>query len=62
MRPLGLTTSYEKSPLPPFSKGGEERVFKCPFEKGGFRGILKELFKVKVHGGLGVPPVLAQLE
>jgi hypothetical protein len=40
MRPLGLTPGYEKSPLPPFSKGGsKDDRFKSPFEKGGFRGI-----------------------
>jgi hypothetical protein len=31
-----LTPEVEKSPLPPFFKGG---ILKSPFGKGGFRGI-----------------------
>jgi hypothetical protein len=36
-----FTPGNEKSPLPPFSKGGNCAAFlrKSPFEKGGFRGI-----------------------
>jgi hypothetical protein len=36
MNPKGFSPEDEKSPLPPFIKGGFE---KSPFEKGGFRGI-----------------------
>jgi hypothetical protein len=39
------TPEDEKSPLPPFSKGGFK---KSPFIKGGFRGIL--VFMVKLTG------------
>jgi hypothetical protein len=39
------TPDFEKSPLPPFSKGGRKKdEFKSPFVKGGFIALAKSSF------------------
>jgi hypothetical protein len=47
---MAVYPANEKSPLPPFSKGGsKDDGFKSPFVKGGFRGICKRLFTLKAE-------------